>query len=220
MTAEAKQIVERAFRILRGTEKFDLDQFAYRSEAALASFKEAVSLDPHSYDAWIGLGLSFAFWPSRFDDAFSSFTRAQRINPKRPDSYYELGRLLLRHAETNYETADPKDLERALVFFNEAARLGYEDLGDLYNVMGTTYYRLDRCREAVECFEQSAARANPDSWFPSTYFLAAKANELQGNLDEALRWYESYLRKGFQDEDVRLKIKNIKMLLENRRRAL
>ena len=68
MTAEAKQIVERAFRILRGKEKFDLAQFTYRSEAALASFKEALALEPNSHDAWLGLGLSYAFWPM-FDEA-------------------------------------------------------------------------------------------------------------------------------------------------------
>jgi tetratricopeptide (TPR) repeat protein len=220
MTAEAKDLVERGFRILRGKEEFDLDQFAYRSDAAMASFRQATALDPSSYDAWLGLGLSYGFSPTRFDEAFAAFTRAQEINPERPESFYELGRLLLRHAETNYESAEREDLEQALGFFDESAKLGYEDPAALYNLMGTTYFRLKRYREALECFEHSAAAARPESWFPSTYFLAAEANELEGNLEEAVRWYELYLAKGFHDEDVRLKVRNIKTLLENRQKAL
>lgn len=70
MTSEARDILSKAFRILRAEEEFDLDRFGYRNDAAIASFMEALSLDPRMVEAWIGLGISYAYWPNRFEDAF------------------------------------------------------------------------------------------------------------------------------------------------------
>ena len=220
MTSEAKDILSKAFRILRAEEEFDLDRFAYRNDAAIATFMEALSLDPNMVEAWIGLGISYAYWPNRFEDALSAFTRAQQINPANADAYYQLGRLYFYHAETHHETVGAEEYETALHYLQEAAARGYHDLGDLYNLMGTAYFRLKRYDEAIRCFEQSVVEANEGAWLPSTYFLAAEANKLKGNLGEALRWYESYVSSGFDDEEVGLNIRNLKIILQNRHKAL
>lgn len=220
MTSEAKDISSKAFKILRKEEEFDLEHFAYRNEAAIAAFKEALSIDPLLVEAWIGLGIAYAYCPNNFEDARSAFMRAQQIDPANAATYYQLGRLYFSHAETNYETATAEEYEKALHYLKEASVQGYHDLGDLYNLMGTVAFRLKRYDAAIAFFQQSVAEANEGAWLPSTYFLAAEANKLNGNLREALRWYESYLSKGYDDEQVRLKIRNLRAILQNRLKAL
>lgn len=220
MMSEANEIVAKGFRILTGEEKIDSDLYDYRSEAAIAAFSKALALDPGIFRAWIGLGVAYAYFPNKFEDALSAFARAQAIDAKNPESYYQLGRLFFHRAEVDYENAGVKEYETALQLFCEAAKLGYKDQGELYNLMGTTYFRIERYNEALACFERSAAEAQEGSWLPSTYFLSAQINELTGNLEEALRWYELYVSQGSVNEEVLTTIRNLKAIIENQRKAL
>lgn len=215
----ANELVAKGFRILNGQEKIDPDLYSYRSEAAIATFLKALAANPNMFRAWIGLGISYAYSPSTFDESLSAFLKAQAIDAQHPDSYYQLGRLFLHRAETDYEKALPEEYEQALHFFSEADRLGYEDRGELYNLKGTTYFRIKRYDEALKCFERSAAETQDGSWLPSTYFLAAQINELNGNLEEAIRWYELYVAKGFGGRDVMSTLRNLKTTRENQLKA-
>ena len=218
--AEANELVAKGFRILRGEEELARDRFASPSEGASACFKEAIGLDSDIFEAWIGLGIAYAYDPKKFDAALAAFLNAKKLNPENPESWYQLGRLYFSHAERNYDIAGAPEYEQAIQFFHEAAKRSYESPVILYDRLGTTYFRLQRYDEALESFERSAAEAREASALPSTYFLAAQINELKGNLEEALRWYESYIAKGFDDEDVRLTIRNLKAMLKNRHKAL
>jgi tetratricopeptide (TPR) repeat protein len=217
-----RQTVSEGFGILRGDVEYDLDKFPSRSDAALAKFQEVLTYDPNNYEAWLGTGICQAYWPGKYRAAIQAFKRASQIAPGEAEPYFQLGLTFLRDGEVNYERPMEEGYQHALRYFFEAEKHDYSPKSVLYNNIGTTLYRMGDYADAINWFERSAGRMRDEgTWLPSTFFLAAEANEKTGRFSEAAKWYESCRDEGMSlGEDLELKIKNLKILANNQGRSL
>lgn len=215
--------VARGLRILHGKEAYDHTKYRLGGRAAEAEFKDALSLDPNSYRALLALGICYSYRPTKHREAIEALTRAIDICPDRVEGYYELGLTFLHAGERGSIVGSPNPFEEALRYFEKVLALGYEPRAGIYNLLGTTCFRLGRYEDAIEWFEKSAESVEKDGgWEPSTFFLAAQANEMLGRSAEAIRWYELYKHRGLgtDHEEIDMRIRNLRILEENRKKAL
>lgn len=218
-----EEIVARGQRLLARKESYDLTKYSYPSEAAEAQFKEALQIEPNNYDAIVGLGRCYAYTPRKYIEAVSMFERAIEIDLERPEAYFQAGKTFLNAGDSGLHPLNSNSYERALRYFEKAVHLGYKPQAWLFNALGTAYFRLQRFAESLIWFERSAQAAKEEgAWVPSTFHLAAEANENLGRFAEAIKWYELYKENGFSshESEVNQKIKNLLILEENKKKSL
>jgi tetratricopeptide (TPR) repeat protein len=220
---KAEEVSSHGFRILSGEETFDLDKYSFQSEAAKEYFQKALSLDPNCYDALMGMGICNSYDPREYNKAIAAFKRAIEIRPNEAEPYYQAGLIFLLDSDRNYENPIVSGKEEALQHFQKALELGYKPQSWLYNHIGTVYSRMGLYGEAINCFEHSIKyMENEGTWIPSVFFLAADACETLGKDSEAIKWLVLYKKQNFgsDTEEIDQRINNLKIISENRKKAL
>lgn len=219
----AQELSSSGSKMLNGEAEFDLNKYSSPSEAAKEQFQQALRLDPNCYDALMGIGVCRSYDPHEYDKAVAAFKKAIEIRPNESEPYYQAGLIFLLDNDRNYENPMANGKEEALRHFQKALELGYRPRSWLYNHMGTLYSRMELYEEAIKCFEHSVKYMKDEgSWIPSTFFLAAEANELLGKYSEAIKWLKLYKEQGFPGDaqEIDQRIKNIKIISENKKKAL
>jgi tetratricopeptide (TPR) repeat protein len=215
--------VSRGLRILRGKEPYDHAKYRSGLAAAEGEFKDALALNPNSYRALLALGVCYSYRPTKHRDAIEALKQAIDIRPEASEGYYELGVTLFHVGERGSFGDRQPPYEEAVRCFEKALELGHAPKGGIYNLVGTTHFRLGRYDDAIAWFEKSAESLSEEGgWQPSTFFLAAEANELLGRTAEAIRWYELYKKRGLgtDHDEIDMRIRNLRVLDENRTKAL
>ncbi len=172
--------------------------------SAVASFKQALELNPTSADAHYYLGAALDSL-GKTDEAQTRYQEATRLQPGFARAHLALGNLLLRtgfpdRAETAYRATlgiEPEHpdalanlgvalkqqsrMEAALDFFSRAIRLRPNDAG-LHTNIGNTYLQLEEFQSAIAAFRR-ALDLDPDQ--TGAYSGLAGALIRLGQTDEA-----------------------------------
>src|SRR5262245_51262942 len=161
-----------------------LDQARYQQ--AIASFREALEIDPGLTTARYDLGVAY-FSDGQFTEARQCFQEVLRSNPDHTFSLYFLARLDLTEG----------DLENAIRGFR--LLLGQEPVADELYYLGSAYFRKEAMQEAIGILQKAAASKPNDYRVP---LLMARAYQKTGQgtqaeeqaaLSDKLR--DSYRRK-------------------------
>jgi hypothetical protein len=176
-----------------------------RLNDAVASYEQAVAINPHYLEAHINLGSALKEL-RRPADALISFDHALTINPERTEIHAVRGRLLmdlnrLEEALCSYDRAidvDPDDcssrsnraaalmglkrLEEAVAGFDQAIALK-PDYAEAYNNRGIALKELNRQEEALASYDR-AITLNP---------VYAEAYSNRGNLLKNLHRFDDAL---------------------------
>jgi tetratricopeptide (TPR) repeat protein len=114
-------------------------------ENAIKAYRQAIQLDPTRDDSHVSLG-NLYFAQSRYDDARSEYSEANRINPCNSNRY-SLGQAFVELGR--YEDAATQ--------FNEIIRSSPLEAGGYFG-MGLTYSRQKRFEDAIQQFKEAADR--------------------------------------------------------------
>jgi serine/threonine protein kinase/Flp pilus assembly protein TadD len=158
--------------------KFDL---------AESSFQAATKLRPDDWTSLNSLG-SFYYRRGRYQDAIPLFVKVTEIAPDDSLGYTNLG---ATHAMASQYDAAAENFKKSLALRQTASA---------YTNLGTIYYFLDRCAEAVPLMERASE-------------LAPKSEQMWGNLgdayacaggpeDAAISAYRRAVQLGLQRLDV------------------
>ncbi|NJL36589.1 MAG: tetratricopeptide repeat protein [Leptolyngbyaceae cyanobacterium SM1_4_3] len=211
---EAKACFEKAIQLQPDHQLFQqllenvLVEQQYLQQAAIASYRQAVALDPNSALTHYQLGQSLVQQGHHREAAYY-FRKAIQLNSGFFDAYYALGKVLL----------EQKQLEEAIACFQHAIQLvptdveSHHSLGEAFAVRGQTEeaiasYRqaielnpdsywshqrlgevlavLNRLKEATECYRR-AVELNPD--FYLSYLYLADILERQDQVQAAIPYY-------------------------------
>jgi tetratricopeptide (TPR) repeat protein len=216
---------EKVRRILNGEEEFPLFLFPSKHEAAAQVYKEILYDDPNNFDALMGLAHCYRYSPKKMKDALLLFKQASELRPEDPAPYYEIGLTILNDRRINYRSATLGGYEAAIPFFTTALELGYTRRSFIFNHLGTIYSGLQEYEAALKWFQRAAKASEEEHTLVlSTYFLAAEAAEQVGDHAETLKWLEIIKKKSLVGDDevdeLDLRIRNLKVLIENRKKAL
>jgi predicted O-linked N-acetylglucosamine transferase (SPINDLY family) len=183
-----------------------------RLDEALASFMQAVALQPAWVGAHLNVGLTLAE-QGRLDEAILSYRRALVLNPGNADAHFKLANAL--YAQNRYEEAltsfervvalEPKHgaahsnlgatlkalgrVDAAIASYEQALTIIPND-ADSHCNLGTALMAQSRIAEAIACFERALA-LNP-------HHAEAHGNlglmfVERGSIDEALTHYRQAL---------------------------
>lgn len=212
---EAKACFEKAIQLQPNNQLFQqlienvLVEQQYLRQAAIASYRQAVALNPDSFLTHYQLGQALV-QQGYNSEATHYFRKAIQLNSGFFDAYYELGKILL----------EQKQLEEATACFQHAVQLvptdaeSHYSLGEALKIQGqaekasTSYRRaielnpefywsyqrlgevltvLNRLKEATECYRR-AIELNPD--FYLSYLYLADILERQNQIQEAITYYK------------------------------
>ncbi len=149
-------------------------QAADRMEEAVASFREAVRLQP---DAPACFNLATALKDQkRWEDAIAGFDQALRLNP----CYYEA------HLNRGVALAGAGRFDEAILAYKQALQL-QPNRAEAHNNLGNALQKLCRLDEAAACF-QEAVRLRPD--YAEAHFSLALTWLLGGNFADGWPEYE------------------------------
>ncbi len=141
---------------------------AAQPEAALASFKEAVNLNPQYYPAYLEMGLLLAE-NRRFDEAYQAFSHALEVNPRLGTAYFYLAEIHLEKGE----------LDKALENLNKATQIN-PLMYLAYNEIGIVWMRKGDPQKAIDAFSQ-ALEINPSFQVARDNFNGATAQQKRLN---------------------------------------
>lgn len=150
-----------------------------RVSLALASFQEAVRLDPTSPLYHNTLGVVFLHYLGKPAEAQAEFQKAIELDPNYAEAYTNLGVTLAQEAKW----AD------AIAAYRKAISLPiYPSPEVAYANMGWAYLNLEKPREAEEAY-RTAVQLQPR--FPQAYYFLGVVLEKQGRKEEALAAFRS-----------------------------
>jgi tetratricopeptide (TPR) repeat protein len=171
--------------------------------------KKMVNLQPDAGDAWNNLGFA-QLDKGDFEAARKSFARSCETAPLSADPRFNLGVSLMRAAEKETSTArrDPL-LKEALAAFEEAIRLDPANFRAAFN-QGVIQNRLGNADASVEAYQRTLS-IRPE--YPQAHYNLAAVLSARGQLEEALKAWETYVNAGQGD-------KNEKAFLDNARKEI
>jgi len=152
-----------------------------RTEAAIRSWQEAITLDPLYPEAYSNLGNAY-LQTGNIEAARALFQRALEIRPDYADAYNNLGVACCREGK----------IEEGIVFFRKAVESNPVD-ADAFSNLGSAYNMIGRKKEAMVCY-LSALSINPE-YARAHYFLARLFFE-ESTFKKALYHYKQALRLG------------------------
>ncbi len=161
-----------------GNTLWDLKRF----EEALASYEQAIHLDPNFAIAYNGKGNALRDL-KRFDEALASYEQAIRLDPNYSLSYCGKGTSL----------RNLKRYDEALAAFEQAIRLD-PNFAIAFNGKGTSLYELKRYDEALAAYEQ-AIRLDPS--FAIAFNNKGDVLDNLGKSKEAQQAYDKARQRGY-----------------------
>jgi len=184
-----------------------------RLSEAIASYKEALRIDPRFTMLHTNLGIAFTR-KGDFDEAIRHFTQAVQLEPQNPQVHYNLGMALMKtgrsdeavrqflrtlqiepeHAEAHYEIglarANQGALTDAIEQFAEAVRIK-PDFMRAHNDMGVAMARQGRMDEAIRHFTRALQIAPEDAEVHNNLGLALAQ---EGRIEDAVFHFNAALR--------------------------
>ena len=148
-------------------------------EKAIASYKEAIRINPDDADAHYNLGFVYGD-AGQHEKAIASYKEAIRINPDDADAHYNLGLAYRKLGQ----------YEKAIASYKESIRIKPDDANAHYN-LGFIYDELGQYEEAIASYKE-VLRINPDDAFVHFFLMVAYGDA--GQYEEAIA---SYLGIGF-----------------------
>lgn len=148
-------------------------------DSAIGVLKRAVQLQPNLAAAHAALGKAFMQQGST-DAAIASFRAAAKLKPE-ARHYISLGAALRKKG----------DLPEAVDAFRKAVEADPEDSNG-YLHLGHACLEQGANAEAVASYQSALSLQTPDS--VAVFLNLATANQRQGNPEEALKYFQAYLR--------------------------
>ncbi|MBD2181524.1 FkbM family methyltransferase [Aerosakkonema funiforme] len=142
---------------------------------AIASFQQAINLNPHNAEAYNNLGNALAD-EGNLAEAIASYQQAVTLNPKYIEAHYNLANL--------YNIIDK--LEEAIASYQQVISLNPDDANAHYN-LGVALGKQGKLEEAIASY-QKAIVLNPKD--AEAYNNLGNALQEQGNLEEAIASYQ------------------------------
>jgi tetratricopeptide (TPR) repeat protein len=127
-----------------------------KPEEAVASFKEAIQLNPNSAEAHHNLGIAYSN-QAKYDEAIPSFKKAIETDPKNAKALGGLGNAYFRQGQ----------LDEAVASFKKAIELDPKN-GEVHYSLGAVYDKQGKLDEAVASFKEASA-LDPNS--PARLYL-------------------------------------------------
>ena len=149
-----------------------------REPEAVDTFRKVVSLDPHSPDAHLNLGIALAD-QQRSEDALAEFAEAVKLAPGQAAPHYNKGRVL----------GDLRRYEEALPELQQACKLD-ASIPDAWFRLGIAERETQHYQEAVEAFRVSL-KISPRQ--PDASYLLGQAYQTLGKSSEAINAWKSAL---------------------------
>jgi tetratricopeptide (TPR) repeat protein len=128
------------FYIEQGNSFFDSQQY----EQAIASYTQAIALEPQSASAYYNRGNTY-YNLQQYESAIADLTQAIAINPQYADAYYNRGNIYLNSQKPEEAIADHT---QAIKFHPKYAQA--------YNNRGIAYVQIGQYQKAVEDLEIAA----------------------------------------------------------------
>jgi len=221
---EAKACFEKAIQLQPENRLFSqllenlLVEQQYLRQATIASYRQAVALNPDSFLTHYQLGEALV-QQGYNSEATHYFRKAIQLNSSFFDAYYELGKILL----------EQKQLDEAIACFQHAVQLvptdaeSHHSLGEALAIQGQTeeaiasYHRaielnpesywshqrlgevlavLNRLKEATDCYRR-AVELKPD--FYLSYLYLADILEKQDQVQAAIPYYRKTIELNPKD---------------------
>ena len=180
---------------------------------AIASYEEALRLDPRFTMLHTNLGIAFTR-KGNFDEAIRHFTRAVQLEPQDPQVHYNLAMVLMKtgrldeairhflrtlqiepdHAEAHYEIglarANQGALTDAIEHFTEAVRIKPEFMR-AHNDLGVALARQGQMDDAIREFTRALQIAPEDAEVHNNLGLALAQ---KGRIEDAVYHFNAALR--------------------------
>jgi protein O-GlcNAc transferase len=137
---------------------------------AIASFNEALRVNPDLPDAYYYLGMAYAKL-GRPESAISSYNKALQLNPDYPEAHYMLAQILTE--QSRYDSA--------IDHFKKALQTK-PNWPEVYDKLGQAYLLIKEYDQAIDCWTK-AVKLKPD--FAEVYnnlgwvLATAEQNELR-----------------------------------------
>lgn len=144
---------------------------------SIASFQEAVKLNPDYFDAYMQLGVLQSAKKNPL--AVEYFNTALKLNPKSIEALYGMGRFLQNAGE----------YEGALKAYNGLLEISPENQDAVFNI-GAIYFEQKKYDEAMQKFEQTIQR---DENFHRGYYGRGRCYEALGDKTKAMADYRHCL---------------------------
>jgi protein O-GlcNAc transferase len=145
-----------------------------RLDEAVAAFRQAIGIKPHSAEAHSNLGGALAA-RGRLDEAVEAYRQAIRIKPDYAEAYYNLGGALGAQGR----------LDEAIAAYRQAIGIK-PDFGEAHYNLGIAFGSQGRLYEAVAAYRR-AIEVRPD--YAEAHSNLGGALARQGRLDEAVDAY-------------------------------
>ena len=164
-------------------------------EEAVASYDEAIRLDPEDAEAYFNRGVAYDN-PGEYTAAIRDYSKVISLDGTDVEAYL--------HRADAY--VDLEQFEAALQDYEECIRLNPED-SDAYFSRGLTYFRLGQYRAALDDYHQSLSIDSEDAEICAHGALAAT---LLGLDEEAEEFKDDAVELGFASEFLQIVIDELK----------
>ncbi|MHA1647549.1 MAG: tetratricopeptide repeat protein [Promethearchaeota archaeon] len=168
-----------------------------KTDKAISSYQKVIKLAPKSASGFAGLGFAYHV-KEDFDNAIASFQKAIKLAPENPFVHIELGDI---YFEIN-------QLQDALKCYKDALELSSEEnkpeilhrLADLHLELNDPDQTISYGKDLLKI----------DDKMISIYLIMAEAAKMKKNNKSALEFYEKYLQKAPEDEEIQALAKELK----------
>jgi tetratricopeptide (TPR) repeat protein len=179
---DGKQTSQHSDLKLTAKQHFELGNEMYGKgdyRKAIASYEEAIKLDPRSFVVYNSLGIARQA-VGEIDEAIAAFTKAMRINSQYADAYNNRGNIYLAKDELEFAVKD----------FSTAIRLN-QMLYQAFINRGWAYYKMGKYEEAIEDYVK-AIDINPD--IAIVYNNLGIARQAKDDIDGAIVEYDKAIK--------------------------
>jgi tetratricopeptide (TPR) repeat protein len=206
------------------------------SKGMIASFKEAVELNPKSELFRLHLGMAY-FLSGDLKNAEKAFNQTLEINKDSKDAYRQLGRLYMRTGEWDRAVENFKeDLSRpgtpqphrvynwlALSYYNQGLyadaerewgkALELKDNAAIRLNLALAYKEQERFDQALQFLEKAVA-LNPE--FPQAHYEISQLLILNKKMDQAVEHFKKVIRLAPKSEWARVSRKYLELIQQPR----
>ncbi|PSB41150.1 hypothetical protein C7B80_31550 [Cyanosarcina cf. burmensis CCALA 770] len=156
-------------------------------EEAIASYDQALKINPNNNDAWHSRGYALSN-VGRYEEAIASYDQALKINPNNNNAWYNRG-IVLRKLER---------YEEAIASYDQALKINPNN-NNAWNNRGVALNYLGSYEEALDSYDQ-ALKINPDD--DDACYNRGVALDAVGRYEEAIASYNQALKISPDDDDA------------------
>ncbi|XWK86981.1 MAG: tetratricopeptide repeat protein [Phormidium sp.] len=156
-------------------------------QAAIASYDQALQLNPNKDEAWYNRGNALDDL-GRYEAAIASYDQALKLKPNKDEAWYNRGNALFQLGR----------YEEAIASFDQALKLKPND-DEAWNNRGNALGNLGRYEEAIASFDQ-ALKLNQN--YDEAWYNRGNALDNLGRYEEAIASYDQALKLNPNDDEA------------------